>query len=472
MNYNTIVRDETGNAYELGNVLGAGGQGIVCFVKGDPRFAVKYCPQMKEDAGNTDKPQYEVLCDEMVYDKYAAKIHKLMATCSLAELQHIASPVALLKRPYCGYVMRLMEGLAPMTDALQNLENMISLSGKNGSLKKKLTVLKKLAEILLRLHGKGLVYCDLSPNNIFISKRAQDNEVWLIDSDNIVYENKIKRSIGTPGYRAPEIALGKPNSIKSDIYSFALIAFEYLTGNQPFEANDYDSDDDWDDWDDNDLTESEKGDTQYVYEFGNDAKGRLPLDFVCTRTMQTLFLRTFNANGRNKPSGRPSALEWVTALEAACNSVCTCECEYPHDFLADDCAWCKHLNKPTENICVYKLTAAYIPQEQKGCWDETDKGDDDKCFIKSKYFSCERNRTVKKEIDIPITCLFPENVKCDFSSVKIVIAKDLSVKIEDCRFESKYDGKPLQVTQLVAGTVICHCGNERLPTQLVLERVK
>lgn len=80
-----------------------------------------------------------------------------------------------------------------------------------GSTKIRLLALYKCAAILSELHANGLVYCDVSPNNVFVSKHAKD--VWLIDADNLRYE-KLKGgySVYSPHYGAPEIVQGVDKS--------------------------------------------------------------------------------------------------------------------------------------------------------------------------------------------------------------------------------------------------------------------
>jgi DNA-binding helix-hairpin-helix protein with protein kinase domain len=58
-----------------------------------------------------------------------------------------------------------------------------------GSFGRRLQILKQLAETLAKLHGRGLAFGDLSPNNIFVSQSVEHHQVWLIDADNIHLKN-------------------------------------------------------------------------------------------------------------------------------------------------------------------------------------------------------------------------------------------------------------------------------------------
>ena len=50
-----------------------------------------------------------------------------------------------------------------------------------GGLLKRYGVLIKLAIAIRALHSKGLIYCDLSPNNVFVSSNPKKHNVFLID---------------------------------------------------------------------------------------------------------------------------------------------------------------------------------------------------------------------------------------------------------------------------------------------------
>ena len=80
------------------------------------------------------------------------------------------------------------------------------------------------------------MYGDLSPKNVFISKARESYEAWLIDLDNLSFIKDVKGAIGTKGYMAPEVAKGMPNTIYSDRYSFALLAYKFLLMKDQFVA--------------------------------------------------------------------------------------------------------------------------------------------------------------------------------------------------------------------------------------------
>lgn len=366
-----MIVDENGKNYELGEKLGQGGQGVVYRVSSDTGLAVKGIFRPIEGLNKSDgKDEGEswILQDEKIYEKYAEKIHALMALGIFYDIEHVALPKAVLAKPNCGYVMWLMEGLEEIENQMPDRDNFIPLAGENSGLGKKIRVLYSLAQILQRLHTSGLIYCDLSPSNIYVSKSANDHEVWLIDSDNLVFVNRARRSVGTPGYRAPEIATQKSrNTFYSDMYSFALVAFRYLTGESPFGETVVERD--WDDEDgDDDFAEVlDDGTAEYMYEGKGPIRG-IPLSFVCTEEMQTLFYRTFCKKGRENPTARPTASEWCEVLGEALNHLNYClevtknkssakaEKNKLHEFFGDRCVWCKYWGKNTLLPELYRIT--------------------------------------------------------------------------------------------------------------------
>jgi len=101
-----------------------------------------------------------------------------------------------------------------------------------------LTVLRRVAETLAYLHGRGLVHRDLSPHNIMV----RDAQPVLIDFGfaSIAYEEN-RRSIdestaglGTPPYLAPEQIRGEELDARTDLYALGCLLFEALTGRPPF----------------------------------------------------------------------------------------------------------------------------------------------------------------------------------------------------------------------------------------------
>lgn len=338
-----LVHDDRGNSLMLSDCLGEGGQGAVFRVQRSTGHGLAVKARLDPKSG-------EILQDLSAYKKYRRKLDQIMA---LPQIAHLALPLSPLREPYCGYVMRLMEGMEPLSKYLKpDLDkepdpnkktgpNIKTALCKKGGLSKRFEILKDLSAILCELHSHGIVYGDLAPGNVYVSAKDADHEVWLIDLDNLAYATEVTSSVGTPLYRAPEVAMGKANSLGSDRYSFALLAYELLTFSKPFHGSITDEEPEEDFCDDTEAR-IESGECPYVHESdpANTPKyGFSPrLDLVMTPELEALFLQTFNANGRAEPNRRPSMYAWHQAFRAACDRLT--ECERGHAHLGHSCFLC------------------------------------------------------------------------------------------------------------------------------------
>ena len=384
----TTVYDENGRKYSIDskNKLGEGGQGAVYRVLNDKKIAIKTLINPNKDAIISDGKADIIVQDPEYYEKYSRKIRHIMALDAITGVKNLATPIAMLRKPFCGYVMRFMNDMENISHQMRRSdENIIPLANSNNSLQKKYKVLSRLATIIADLNSHGLVYCDFSPGNIFVSKGVDSHEVWLIDMDNLHFSGKSSSMIGTPHYRAPEIANGtsKGNTFFSDIYSFALLAYEYLTLSTPF-CGSMSMESTEDSWDVNpDATEFcfddkvEKGEVPFVYEGkGNDPinESGIPPEYVFTEKVFELFQRTFGEEGRKKPEARPSANEWKEALEEASNSISVCSNNHTHLDIV--CPWCIYENSTNsnrkardQNRYFRLISEDYLMQEENAEWD-------------------------------------------------------------------------------------------------------
>jgi len=109
-----------------------------------------------------------------------------------------------------------------------------------------------LAPVLLALgaaHEHGIVHRDLKPENVFVTRRkGEPPTVKLIDfgiSKFVGGSDKTRLTqtgfmLGTPAYMSPEQASGKTDVDQlTDVYSCGVILFEMLTGELPFEGQNY-----------------------------------------------------------------------------------------------------------------------------------------------------------------------------------------------------------------------------------------
>lgn len=102
-----------------------------------------------------------------------------------------------------------------------------------------LGLLLQLARALEHSHSVGIAHGDVKPENCLV---GNDGTLKLADFG-ICHEFEGNRDAqalgmisGTPEYMAPEMANGRTPSVASDIYSFALIAYELLAKIRPFKG--------------------------------------------------------------------------------------------------------------------------------------------------------------------------------------------------------------------------------------------
>jgi YVTN family beta-propeller protein len=105
--------------------------------------------------------------------------------------------------------------------------------------KELLAILDHVAEALDYAHERDIIHRDLKPGNVLLD---DSHNGYLADfglaktMEGSKDLTKTGSVLGTPAYMSPEQARGEHLDARSDIYSFAIMAFEALSGARPFEA--------------------------------------------------------------------------------------------------------------------------------------------------------------------------------------------------------------------------------------------
>lgn len=398
------VVDQYGNVFMVANEeLSKGGQGKV--------FRTK-------DADIAIKQPIDPNTDEIVGDptEFAKKI-EILRLLPIPGLLNVTMPLSfLVKEP--GYAMRLLSGMAPVSSLCgekwgdvdeKDIPSWLSLVtsakaksdfvnyAKTGGLRRRLAVLHKVAAILARLHSAGVVYADISSNNVFTGE-GPNPEVWLIDPDNMRLESAKGSSVYTRqgGYGAPEIVAGRDSSrLRTDCYAFAVLAFRMLALTHPFKGKSVYEPDTEEDWanvpqqnseGDNSLEDrADIGGFPFIDDEDDDSNaytGGLPRSLVLTDGLRRLFQETLGV-GRLSPWRRSSMLLWARELAWAFDHAVDCpECHMGYyadchnvcpycDTRRDPCVKLRttywemvaFTNKDSDLVLPYRMFHAYSPAE-------------------------------------------------------------------------------------------------------------
>ena len=100
---------------------------------------------------------------------------------------------------------------------------------------------RNIASAMSDVHAKGMAHRDLKPSNCILAK--YDNRVIklvdfglarLLEGDLIPPEDH--DGAGTPMYQAPEVLQRKGVGLASDVFSFAIVMWEMISGEIPYEG--------------------------------------------------------------------------------------------------------------------------------------------------------------------------------------------------------------------------------------------
>ena len=105
------------------------------------------------------------------------------------------------------------------------------------TLEEALPILEQVATALDYAYSQGIVHRDIKPENILID---QDGHAFVLDfgvAKAAEGTRTTRGMLGTPEYMSPEQIRGEAVDGRSDQYSFAVVAYEMLTGRTPFKES-------------------------------------------------------------------------------------------------------------------------------------------------------------------------------------------------------------------------------------------
>jgi eukaryotic-like serine/threonine-protein kinase len=305
-----VIGTGSGANYTIEKEIGRGGQGRVFSIVGG-KYAFKLI-------GKKTSSKAQLLKRKISYIK----------TRPIEDLP-ISIPLEQVEGEALGYIMEMATDMIPI-ESLIKLDSEKGFSKwwhETGGLKKRILILKRIAETLAKLHSRGLVYGDFSLSNIFVSNEKEYSEIFFIDSDNITHDSKVGTAVYTPGYAAPEITQTDNYQATSgydtctDDFSFAIIAYQLLTLFHPF-IGDYVNDGD------PELEENANlGKIPWVNHRTDEiniAKKNILPSLTISKKMMNAFQQTFE-NGITQKIKRTSSFKWTEILSGALDAIIECQ---------------------------------------------------------------------------------------------------------------------------------------------------
>ncbi len=97
----------------------------------------------------------------------------------------------------------------------------------------------QICDVLVYLHGKGLIYRDMKPSNVMIEERTRGVKLVDFGIAKLFTPTERGTQIGTPGYAPPEQYQGMATP-ESDIFALGATLHHLLTGRDPTEQKPFD----------------------------------------------------------------------------------------------------------------------------------------------------------------------------------------------------------------------------------------
>jgi serine/threonine protein kinase len=97
--------------------------------------------------------------------------------------------------------------------------------------------LEQAATALDAAHRHGIVHRDVKPANLLLNDRGEVRvgDFGIASAAGMASMTATGTVLGTAGYLAPEQAMGERATPASDLYALAVVAYELLSGERPFE---------------------------------------------------------------------------------------------------------------------------------------------------------------------------------------------------------------------------------------------
>jgi serine/threonine protein kinase len=140
------------------------------------------------------------------------------------------------EKPYL--VMQYVEGVS--------LREVLAATSEGMPFDRAASIIKEIGAALNAVHEKEIYHRDLKPENIMLERAGTaDEHVMIVDfgiakvTGSVLSPSTMTGAgaMGTIAYMSPEQLRGDAATAASDLYSFAVIAYEMFTGRRPFVAD-------------------------------------------------------------------------------------------------------------------------------------------------------------------------------------------------------------------------------------------
>lgn len=319
------VFDADGRHVRLGTRLGQGGEGAVYEVASNDNTVAK-------------------IYHHPLTAERAEKIRAMLAMKSDVIGALTAWPITLLSRRTGEAIGLVM----PKVIGHKDIHHLYSPKSRRSDFQKAnwhflIRTAANLARAVASIHESGCVIGDVNPGGVLV---AQDARVRLIDCDSFQIRAKGRQylcHVGVPHFTAPELQgrdfSGLVRTANHDNFGLAVLIFLMLfMGRHPFAGRFLGTGD----------MPIEKAIAEYRFVYGaNRAAIHMeqppgtPSLAIASREISLLFERAFGRQTIN--DGRPTAREWIVALEALEKNLkqCAINSSHLHWTVLATCPWCE-----------------------------------------------------------------------------------------------------------------------------------
>lgn len=210
----SLSTGDTLDGYTIGRLVGQGGTSAVweaVATGSDTRVAIK---QLLFTGGSED---------DLVARRFR-KEAKLLEQLSQAHPRIVKVVDFIDDQRGAFLVMEFIEG--------QSLEALLNESGDPIEPLRALKIVHAVANVLVAVHGQGVVHRDLKPSNLLLPDQGGVKVCDLGLAGFIAEQEALP--VGSVRYMAPELFLGEAATGKADIYALGMIAYEMFAGRAAF----------------------------------------------------------------------------------------------------------------------------------------------------------------------------------------------------------------------------------------------